>query len=45
MMPPVDDCEYCGTALTILGVNSEGWIAVCANGHQLVFKDEDIDEH
>ena len=34
MMPPFDDCEWCGSELTILGVNSEGWIAVCANGHQ-----------
>ena len=26
-LPPFDDCEWCGSELTILGVNSEGWIA------------------
>ena len=41
-MPPVDTCEYCGAELTILGVNSEGWVAECANGHQVVLKDDEL---
>ena len=43
MIPILDWCEWCGTALTILGINAEGWIAECEQGHQLIFKDDDID--
>ena len=41
-LPPLDDCEWCGTELTILGVNAEGWIAECANGHQVLLRDEEL---
>ena len=40
-MPPVDTCE-CGAELTILGVNTEGWVVECANGHQQILKDDEL---
>ena len=42
IMPPVDNCE-CGAEHTVVGLNSEGWIVECEQGHQQVYTDEEMD--
>ena len=37
-----DSCPVCGAGLTIIGSNTEGWIALCTFGHQTVLTDNQL---